>query len=220
MVVKSPNNHKNGGDESQTRVEIRNLSKAYHVRKLFTDVNITIPDRSVFAVLGHNGAGKTTFLRVLCGLIPATSGQVDYIIKDKKLTPAEKRAQLGLVSPDLQLYDELTAVENLEFFSEVRGIPFTLDRAREMMEFVGLKGRGHDYVGTYSSGMKQRMKYAYALLHDPHILVLDEPTSNLDEVGVALVDSIIKRQKEKGIVIMATNEPREVSYGDQTLSLA
>ncbi|MCW3491130.1 ABC transporter ATP-binding protein [Dethiobacter alkaliphilus] len=220
MVVNSANNHKNGGDGLQTRVEIKNLSKAYHIRKLFTDVTVTIPDRSVFVVLGHNGAGKTTFLRIMCGLIPATSGQVDYIIEGKTLTPAEKRAQLGLVSPDLQLYDDLTAVENLEFFSEVRGLPFTIDRAREMMEFVGLKGRGHDYVGTYSSGMKQRMKYAYALLHEPHILVLDEPTSNLDEVGVALVDRIIKRQKEKGIVIMATNEPEEVSYGDQTLSLA
>ncbi|EEG77755.1 ABC transporter ATP-binding protein [Dethiobacter alkaliphilus] len=220
MVVNSANNHKNGGDGLQTRVEIKNLSKAYHIRKLFTDVTVTIPDRSVFVVLGHNGAGKTTFLRIMCGLIPATSGQVDYIIDGQVLTPAEKRAQLGLVSPDLQLYDDLTAVENLEFFSEVRGLPFTIDRAREMMEFVGLKGRGHDFVGTYSSGMKQRMKYAYALLHEPHILVLDEPTSNLDEVGVALVDRIIKRQKEKGIVIMATNEPEEVSYGDQTLSLA
>lgn len=204
----------------QNFVEIRNLSKAYHCRKLFTDVSVTIPDHSVFVVLGHNGAGKTTFLRILCGLIPATSGQVEYTLNGRVLSPAEKRAQLGLVSPDLELYAELSAVENLEFFCGVRGVPFTLDKAREILEFVGLKGRGHDYVGTFSSGMKQRMKYAQALLHDPYILVLDEPTSNLDEVGVGLVDTIIRRQKEKGIVIMATNEPREVSYGDQHLSLA
>lgn len=203
-----------------TKVEVKNLSKAYQSRKLFTDVSVTIPDRSVFVVLGHNGAGKTTFLRILCGLIPATSGQIEFVMDGKVLTPREKRAQLGLVSPDLELYGELSAAENLEFFSGVRGLPFSLDRAREVLEFVGLKGRGRDYVATYSSGMKQRMKYAYALLHDPHILVLDEPTTNLDEVGVALVDRIIRRQKERGIVIMATNEPREVSYGDQTLSLA
>ena len=204
----------------QNRVEIKNLSKAYHRRKLFTDVSVTIPDHSVFVVLGHNGSGKTTFLRILCGLIPATAGHVDFIMAGNVLSSTQKRAQIGLVSPDLELYGDLSAVENLEFFCGVRGLPFTLDKAREILALVGLKGRGRDYVGTFSSGMKQRMKYAQALLHDPYILVLDEPTSNLDEAGVALVDTIILRQREKGIVIMATNEPREVSYGDQTLSLA
>jgi heme exporter protein A len=189
-------------------------------RKLFMDINVIVPDRSVFVVLGHNGAGKTTFLRVLCGLIPATSGEVVFTLDGKSLSPSEKRAQIGLVSADLELYGDVRAVENLEFFSGVRSLPFTLDKARELLELVGLKGRGNDYVRTYSSGMKQRMKYAYALLHDPYILVLDEPTTNLDEKGVALVDSVIRRQREKGIVIMATNEPREVSYADQTLSLA
>jgi heme exporter protein A len=201
-------------------VEIKNLSKAYSGRKLFTAVNIIIPDHSVFVVLGHNGSGKTTFLRILCGLIPATAGQVDVVVNGAVLSPAEKRTQLGLVSPDLELYGDLSAVENLEFFCGVRGLPFTLDKAREILEFVGLKGRGRDFVCTFSSGMKQRMKYAQALLHDPRILVLDEPTSNLDEAGIALVDTVIKRQREKGIVIMATNEPREVAYADQTLSLA
>lgn len=202
------------------QVEVKHLSKAYTYRKLFTDINVIVPDRSVFVVLGHNGAGKTTFLRILCGLIPATSGEVVFTLDGKALSPSEKRAQIGLVSPDLELYGELTAVENLEFFSGVRGLTFTLDKARELLEMVGLKGRGNDYVGTYSSGMKQRMKYAYALLHDPYILVLDEPTTNLDEKGVALVDSVIRQHREKGIVIMATNEPREVSYADETLSLA
>lgn len=204
----------------QNYVAVKELSKEYSCRRLFADVSITIPDRSAFVVLGHNGAGKTTFLRIICGLVPATSGQVDFVHCGKVLTAAEKRAKLGLVSPELELYGELSAVENLEFFSGVRGLPFTLQRAREILEFVGLKGRGHDYVCTFSSGMKQRMKYAQALLHDPHVLILDEPTANLDEVGVALVDAIIRRQKEKGIVIMATNEPREVCYGDQQLSLA
>jgi len=204
----------------QNYVAVKKLSKEYSCRQLFADVSVTIPDRSVFVVLGHNGAGKTTFLRILCGLVPATSGQVDFVFCGNVLTTAEKRAKVGLVSPDLELYGELSAAENLEFFSGVRGLPFTLQRAREILEFVGLKGRGHDYVATFSSGMKQRMKYAQALLHDPPVLILDEPTANLDEVGVALVDTIIRRQKEKGIVIMATNEPREVCYGDQQLSLA
>ncbi|HZK23902.1 MAG TPA: ABC transporter ATP-binding protein [Oscillospiraceae bacterium] len=202
------------------QVVVKNLSKAYQRRKLFTDVSLTIPDNSVLVVLGPNGAGKTTFLRILCGLTPATSGQVDIMINGQILTAGQRRAQLGLVTPELELYGELSAVENLEFFAGVRELPFSRQQARELLAFVGLKGRGHDFLKTYSSGMKQRIKYAYALLHQPHILVLDEPTSNLDEAGVALVDTIIRQQKERGIVIMATNEPGEVAYGDQTFTLA
>ena len=204
----------------QNQVEFRKLSKAFRYRKLFSDISTIIPDHTVFVVLGRNGTGKTTLLRIICGLIPATAGRVEVTLGGRLLTPGERRAQFGLVSPDLELYGELTALENLEFFSGVRGIPFSREKARELLEFVGLKGRGQDYVGTYSSGMKQRMKFAYALLHKPHILVLDEPTSNLDEKGIEMVDKVIKAQREQGIVIMATNEPREVSYADQTLTLA
>ncbi|MBS3949041.1 MAG: ABC transporter ATP-binding protein [Dethiobacter sp.] len=202
------------------RIEVRGLSKAYHGRRLFTDINISVPDRSVFAVRGPNGSGKTTFLLILCGLIPATSGQVDLVLEGRSLTAAERRRQLGLVSTDLYLYDDLSAVENLEFFSAVRGLPFTLARARELLEFVGLQGRGRDYLGTFSSGMKQRLKYACALWHKPHVLILDEPTSHMDEKGAALVEKVIRGQRARGMVLMATNSPEELRYGDQTLSLA
>jgi len=202
------------------QITIKALSKAYRRRVLFKDISLTIPDRSAFVILGPNGAGKTTFLRIICGLIPATSGQVEIIINGQVLTAREKRNQIGLVSPDLALYGELSAVENLEFFAGVRGFSFSLDRARELLHLVGLQGRGHDLLNTYSSGMKQRLKYACALLHQPHILILDEPTTNLDESGVALVDKIIKQHKQRGIVIIATNESREVAYGDQTFTLA
>lgn len=202
------------------QVVFNKLSKAFRYRKLFTNLDAVISDCSVFVVLGHNGSGKTTLLRILCGLIPATSGRIEVTMEGKLLSAEQRRAELGLVSPDLELYGELTALENLEFFAGVRGLSFNSEKARELLEFVGLKGRGRDYVGTYSSGMKQRIKFAYALLHNPHILVLDEPTSNLDEEGIAMVDSVIRRQRERGIVIMATNEPREVSYADDTLTLA
>jgi len=202
------------------RVDIKALSKAYGRRKLFSDLSVTIPDRSVFTVAGPNGSGKTTLLLLVCGLIPATAGKADVVIEGRVLTAAEKRTQIGLVSTDLELYIDLSAVENLEFFCAVRGLPFTLKCAREILEFIGLPGRGRDYLRTFSAGMKQRLKYACALLHDPHILILDEPTSHLDETGLALVDTIIERQRKKGIVIMATNEPRELNYGEKTLFLA
>ncbi|NLN07780.1 MAG: ABC transporter ATP-binding protein [Firmicutes bacterium] len=203
----------------QTKVVLKKLTKAYGRRRLFADISVTIPGRSVFVLHGPNGAGKTTLLRIICGLVPATSGEVEITVDGKLLAREESREHIGLVSPELELYGELSAVENLEFFAGVRGLPFSPAKARDLLTFVGLAGRGRDLVGTYSSGMKQRLKYAYALLHEPQILVLDEPTSNLDETGVAVVAEIIRRQKDRGIVIMATNEPGEVSYGDQTLAL-
>jgi len=202
------------------RFEIKGLSKIYGRRELFSDITVTIPDRNVFAVLGSNGSGKTTFLLLLCGLIPATAGSAELVINGKVLSASEKRRHIGLVSTDLELYGELSAFENIEFFCRVRGLPYALNRAREALEFVGLKGRGRDRIRTYSSGMKQRLKYVCALLHSPHVLLLDEPTSSLDESGVELAENLILRQREKGIVIMATNEPREIAYANQTLSLA
>lgn len=204
----------------QASVAVRNLTKAYRYRKLFSDLSFIVENNTVFAVLGANGAGKTTLLRIICDLVPMTTGKVEITVDGRSLDAAERRAALGLVSPDLELYGELSALENLEFFAGVRGLAFSREKARELLEYIGLKGRGLDHVSTYSSGMKQRLKYAYALFHDPRILILDEPTSNLDSKGVALVEQVICRQRERGIVIMATNEQREVSYADRTLSLA
>ncbi len=204
----------------QASVAVNDLTKAYRYRRLFSGLSFVVEHNTVFAVLGSNGAGKTTLLRIICDLVPPTSGRVEITTDGRQFDAAERRAILGLVSPDLELYGELTALENLEFFAGVRGLAFSREKARELLEYVGLKGRGHDFVFTYSSGMKQRLKYAYALYHEPRILILDEPTSNLDSRGVALVEEVIRRQRERGIVIMATNEQREVSYADRTLSLA
>ena len=202
------------------RIEIQGLGKAYNDRWLFRDLDITIPDNSVLAVQGPNGAGKTTLLAVLCGLIAASSGHVNVVLGGRQLSKAERRMHLGLVSPDLKLYDGLSAVENLEFFCTVRGLPFSLPRARELLEFVGLAKRGRDFLGNFSSGMKQRLKYACALWHRPHILVLDEPTIHLDEKGAELVEQIILEQRGRGMVVLASNEPAEIKFGDQTLVLA
>jgi len=201
------------------RIEIQGLGKTYNNRWLFRDLDITIPDNSVVAVQGPNGSGKTTLLCILCGLVVASSGHVNIVLDGRQVTQAQKRMQLGLVSPELRLYDGLSAVENLEFFCAVRGLPFSLPRARELLEFVGLAKRGRDFLGNFSSGMKQRLKYACALWHRPHILVLDEPTSHLDEKGAQLVAQIILEQRRRGMVVLATNEPAEIKFGDQSLVL-
>lgn len=204
----------------ENRIEIRNLCKAYDNRTLFADINITVRDRTVLVVHGPNGSGKTTFLYLLCGLVPASAGKIVMFLGGRALSAAEKRTELGLVSPDLRLYEDLSVAENLAFFSAVRGNSYTTRQAREVLERVGLKVRGHELLRTLSAGMKQRMKYACAIWHRPHILLLDEPTSNMDAAGVAVVWDIVQHQRSRGMVIMATNEREELRHGDQTLVFA
>lgn len=126
---------------------------------------------------------------------------------------------IGWVAPDLHLYRDLTAIENLRFFADVRGLQRTTADLEALLGMVGLGGRGADLLATYSSGMAQRLRYAYALLHQPPVLLLDEPTVTLDERGAALVEHVIARQRERGITIIATNDPREIRFGDYVLRL-
>jgi heme exporter protein A len=126
---------------------------------------------------------------------------------------------IGLVGPYLQLYNNLTAFENYRFFSRIRSLPSNQDYFKALMDRFGLRGRELDELRTFSSGMLQRMKYVIALLHEPEILVLDEPTANLDEAGAAIVYQLMTEQKKDKILILATNEPKEFQFGEQKVSL-
>ena len=159
------------------------------------------------------------FILFVAGLTRPTYGQVLFCQDDRVLGPEERRRLIGLVAVDVAMYGELTAWENLSFFARVRGLRLGREEGERLLDEVGLAGRGDDLVQTYSSGMRQRLKYACALLHRPPFLLLDEPGSNLDEAGRALVERILLRQRERGLVVLATNEPREVAYGDMVLRL-
>ncbi len=170
-------------------------------------------------VTGPNGSGKSTLLKIAARLMRPTSGQVTWRADGRELGIETARTVLGMVSPDLTLYDELTAVENLMFFSRVRGLAGARGAAPGLLAQLGLAGRGDDLVGTFSSGMKQRLKYAFALMHHPSLLLLDEPTANLDEQGSAMVRGIIDAARRDTCIVMATNEPEEVSWGDFVIKL-
>ena len=173
-------------------------------------------------VMGANGAGKSTLLKIVAGLLPPTAGTARVRIDGVELDARQRRRYLGYVAPDLTLYRELTGVENMEFFASLRGISLERNDLKAMFEQVGLRGRGRDLVGAYSSGMRQRLKYAYALLGNPPILLLDEPTANLDTDGVAMVEQIIAAQQNRpggGLALIATNEPREEQWGTTRVRL-
>jgi heme exporter protein A len=199
------------------RLVIDGLAKTYPGRPVFSGIDATVEKGHRLVITGPNGSGKSTMVRVLCAFIRPTKGAVTLEIDGQKLRHIELRQHIGLVSPDLVLYDELTAIENLSFFAGVAGYHFAIPELESRLSAIGLDGRGNDLVGSYSSGMKQRLKYCLALLRSPELLLLDEPTANLDDKGKELVDKIIK--SHSGITIIATNEKTELEYGDQIVRL-
>jgi len=200
-------------------LQVNNLTKYFGQRKVFKDLSFIVEDNSCLVVIGKNGSGKTTLLKILAGLYSPNEGEIKYNLGGKTIKKDQTKKFLSLVAPDLNLYDELTALENLKFLSKIQSLSFGEDDLLKKIHDAGLKGRENDLVGSFSSGMKQKLKYVFALLNQPKFLLLDEPSSNLDEDGIAYLERRISEQKKRGILILATNNKKETKYGEKILSL-
>ena len=204
---------------NKIQLRVRDLKKTFNNRLVFNKLSFELNSGDRFVITGKNGSGKSTLIKILAGVLTETSGTLEYFVNDKKVDRENYYQVVGLVSPYLVLYDEFTAFENLSLFSKIRGMKISDEVINEILKRVGLFERRNDLVRTYSSGMKQRMKYASAILHDPLVLLLDEPTSNLDQDGKNFVDELIFNFRKDGIVIVATNETQDFKYGDEIINL-
>jgi heme exporter protein A len=196
-----------------------NLGKRFGARKVFADIHIELKTGQSLALTGRNGAGKSTLILLLLGIHAASRGKVTFAREGQRLEDREFRDRVALVSPYLSLYDQLSAEENLAFLATLAGRNLTGKDVNALLEQVGLEGRGTDFVGTFSSGMKQRLKYAAAIMKNPDYLFLDEPTSNLDADGKQIVTEIIESRRSDSIIVMATNEEQEYALADEFLQL-
>jgi heme exporter protein A len=200
-------------------LEISQVAAEYGVRQVLADISLSLHTGEVLVISGANGSGKSTLLRLLAGLQRPSAGTIHYTFDSQQLPPANAVHLIGWLAPDLQLYRELTGLENLAFFAAVRGLRPDPGSLEALLTDLGLAGRGADLLSAYSSGMAQRLRYAYALLHRPPILLLDEPTVTLDERGAAVVERVVQQQRSRGITVIATNDPRELRFADQLLRL-
>ncbi len=197
-----------------------NIVKRFGNHLVLKKINFEIETGMALAIVGHNGSGKTTLIKILANLIAPSRGSVEYRLSGGTRVPRERIFEhIGLVGPYLQLYQELSAQENLDFFARMRGLKNHRERIRDLMQIMGLQGREHDAVKTYSSGMQQRLKYVSALLHQPEVLLVDEPSSNLDEQGVETVYQLLKEQKQRGILIIATNDKQDLFLADHIIQV-
>ena len=191
------------------------LAKVYGPRTLFSRIDGEAASGRVVAVVGPNGSGKSTFVKILAGVLRPSVGQVRW--NDAAL---DGRRRVGFASPYLNLYGELTAVENLDFFSRIAGEPLTDAEIRSRLEEVGLKPADHaKLLRSFSSGMIQRARLAFARLAKPAVLFLDEPGSNLDDAGREVVRQVVALQRREGATIIATNDPEEAALADARVAL-
>ena len=197
-----------------------NLGKTFNRKVIFREVSFELGRTSSLAITGRNGSGKSTLVKIIAGLLSPSAGSLAIEDGGQILDESRRREHLGLVSPYLQLYDEFTALENIEILSRIRGIKtLEQDHVQSLLGTFGLWDRRNDALRVYSSGMKQRLKYVFALVHRPTVLILDEPTSNLDSEGVETVKRVVRDQKSGGIMIVATNEEQEAKWCDEALHL-
>jgi heme exporter protein A len=187
---------------------------------LFRDLSVTLRGGETLAVTGANGSGKSTLLRILAGLLTPRAGTVTLTVEGEAIPDEEHPLRSGLVAPAVGVYEELTARENLRFLARARRLQGSTQRINAVLDRVGLSDRADDRVGTYSSGMQQRVKYAAALLAAPPLLLLDEPSANLDAAGREMVERIVHEQRERDrLLVVATNRPDEAERHDGLLHI-
>lgn len=193
-------------------IETRHLTKQYGTQKSVSDLNIHVKKGRVYGLLGRNGAGKTTTMKMLLGLTEPTSGEIELWGKPLRGNEKEVLPRIGSLIESPGFYPNLTATENLRIFAALRGVP-SRHAVKDALDLVGLPYRDKKLFSQYSLGMKQRLAIALAVMHDPELFILDEPTNGLDPIGIAEIRSFIRRLCDEGgkTVLLSSHILSEIS---------
>ena len=202
-------------------IAVRGLTKRFGYKKALNQVNLGVKKGEFLALFGPNGAGKTTLIRILSSLMRPTSGDVSVAGYDSRSEGEDLRRIIGVISHNTFLYDNLTASENLKFFGRMYDVQDLKERIEEVLEMVGLRDRINDRVQTFSRGMQQRLSVARAILHQPDILLLDEPFVGLDQNGLEALKGILEgfREGRKTAVMTSHNLERGLEMSSRVAIL-
>ena len=195
------------------------LGRRYGERPALDDVSLEVASGTTLVVFGPNGAGKSTLLRVLATLLRPSAGSARVLGHDVRAEGWAVRGRIGFLGHDALLHGDLTAAENLTYHARLHGLERPAERIAELLATVGLDGRAGDRVHTYSRGMVQRLAVCRAVLHDPEVLLLDEPRANLDPAAAELVDPLIGRASGRTRVVTSHDPAGGLAEGDVALGL-
>ncbi|MCS7065836.1 MAG: ABC transporter ATP-binding protein [Fimbriimonadales bacterium] len=201
-------------------LDCQSLGKRFGDRWVFRALSLQVAQGQVLVVCGANGSGKTTFIRLLAGLLAPTEGQVVLRYRGQPMT--DRMRWIGWCASDGALYRELTAYEHLRWWATVRGLYEGSGIEEALMAHLSrfaLADRAHERVRAYSAGMRQRLRLALATFGEPPLLLLDEPDAGLDAAGLQLLERVVYEQRARGIAVFATNRAEAVHWGDLCLAM-
>ena len=202
-------------------IEMHDLTKIYGRNKILDKLDLTI-DTGFLTIFGENGCGKTTLLKILSTLIRKSSGHITIDGLDLEEDGIEIRKRIGYIGHEIYLYDDLTAMENLRFYSKLYGIPDSdfQGKAHELLDRFNLLHRMNDYVRIFSRGMKQRLSIARAIIHEPTILLLDEPYTGLDQRARDVLDEVLFTNAEGKTIVMTTHNIERLNLSERIAILS
>ncbi len=199
------------------QITLTKTGKRYNREWIFRGVDYTFFPGKTYAITGPNGSGKSTLLQVIAGAIMQTEGTVEYNNSNSAIPSVKAHEQLSFASPYLELIEEMTATEILQFHATFKPLTKTI---AAILEEVGLERSAHKQIRYFSSGMKQRLKLAQAFFCNTPVLLLDEPTTNLDEDGIALYHRLISNYAKDKMVIVSSNDKQEYDFCGEVISIS
>jgi len=199
------------------KISLEQIGKKYYRHWIIRNVNFTFSAPQRYAVIGENGSGKSTFLRMLAGMLPPSKGKIIHQHHEKIVEDSKLFHQLSFCAPALELIEEMTLREFFHFHFTHKKPLLSIE---EIIAETGLEKSADKMIGDFSSGMKQRVKLAQAIFADTPLLLLDEPCTNLDEAGVTQYHSWIKQFCNNKLVVVASNDKREYSFCNEIIKMA
>ena len=196
-------------------LKVENIKKSYQQKEIVKGITLEVEKGEAFGLLGPNGAGKSTAISMICGLVPYDDGEILVDGLSVKKRPMDIKRKIGLVPQDIALYPTMSALDNLLFWGKMYGLkgPDAKSRANEILEMVGLEDRRKEQIQTFSGGMKRRINIGAALMHEPELLIMDEPTVGIDPQSRNHILETVKSLNKAGMTIIYTSHyMEEVEY--------
>ncbi len=200
------------------KISLTKAGKRFNREWIFRNATIDFHTSNAYAITGPNGSGKSTLLQAIAGMLQLSEGEIQYAISNKQITAEEAYKHITFCAPYLEVIEEMTLVEFLEFHNQFKAFLPSFDSKKIITE-ISLEGAANKQIRYYSSGMKQRVKLAQAVFSDADIVLLDEPCSNLDLKGIELYHSLINNYCKNRLVIVCSNDEVEYSFCNEVISI-